>query len=725
VTGVWLIALVGTAFALRVFMSWNAVLGQEYVSFVETDAWYHMRLIDAVVRDFPNRIWHDPYLLHPGGEAVNAGPMFDWLVASVALVLGGGRPSARLVDLIGAFVPPVLGALTLLPVYVLGRELWSVRAGLLAAALVAGMPGQLLLRSTLGFTDHHCLEVLLTAVTMMLVVMSLREQQTRRARRLLALLAGVGLGAYCLTWGGAVWLMVVLGFWVGTQALVEWLEGREPRELLELLALVAGVAGIVVLPWVRTRPQFAYQALAAGTVLVALGAAAATTAAAARFGWSRRLTALGAAVMVGIGGGIVLLAAPDPLSNLLADAARVSPFRTGGYVYEAQPLMASKLWRPVPLWREYAAAALLAPIAMGVLATEVWSRRGRGATLMMVWLAASLLATFGQIRFAHYLGLNVALVVGWLCDRALVLWPWRLAPVGRVAPVALAMALLVPGVPEIQSNIRRDSLLESGWHDALLWMSANTPPPFNRGDVYFRPGPPGMDRSSYGVLAWWDHGYWISRIARRVPVTNPRQSNVADAAAFMLASDEVTANAARHRLDAKFVIASWELQARSQYARTSGYFGGIVVAAGRDVRDYCGLYVREGTATGPEDADLYCYPSYFQTAAVRLYVYGGRAAMPPGPVTVLASRRELRAGVPMNVVTAEWSFPTHAEASGFMAVAGRRDLRIVSRNLHETCVPLEAFRSYVPVFRSMVREGGVASPPTVQVFEYRGDATIH
>ena len=88
----------------------------------------------------------------PGGEPVNAGPFFDWLIAGAALVIGIGAPSPRLVDLVGAYTPPVIGALTAVPVYFLGRELFSRRAGLWAAFIVGVLPGQILLRSALGFT---------------------------------------------------------------------------------------------------------------------------------------------------------------------------------------------------------------------------------------------------------------------------------------------------------------------------------------------------------------------------------------------------------------------------------------------------------------------------------------------------------------------------------------------------------------------------------------------
>ena len=217
--GLTLAAIVAIAGALRMLLPWPSVFAENYVSFLETDAWYHMRLVDALVANFPWRLWQDPYLVHPGGEPVNAGPVFDWIIAAVALVLGGGSPSERLVDVVGACTPPVIGALTVLPVFVLGRELWSARAGLWAAFMVAVMPGQLLERSLLGFTDHHCLETLLSTTTMMCVVIALKRDATSARRWALA--GGVSLGAYLLTWGGGVLFVAFIVAWAGLQLAVD------------------------------------------------------------------------------------------------------------------------------------------------------------------------------------------------------------------------------------------------------------------------------------------------------------------------------------------------------------------------------------------------------------------------------------------------------------------------------------------------------------------------
>ena len=103
--------------------------------------------------------------------------------------------------------------------------------------------------------------------------------------------------------------------------------------------------------------------------------------------------------------------------------------------------------------------------------------------------------------------------------------------------------------------------------------------------------------------------------------------------------------------------------------------------------------------------------------AMRLYLFGGKATMPPGQVTVVASQRARADAIVVREITGEWTFDTYDEASAFVKNAARDDLRIVSKSLLATCVPLEAVEGYRQVFRSLDREGG-SGPHAVQIFEY-------
>ena len=72
-------------------------------------------------------------------------------------------------------MPAVLGALLVFPVYFIGKEMGGKSCGFVSAMIVAVLPGQIFSRTTLGFTDHHGAEILLSTLTMMFLLMAVRS----------------------------------------------------------------------------------------------------------------------------------------------------------------------------------------------------------------------------------------------------------------------------------------------------------------------------------------------------------------------------------------------------------------------------------------------------------------------------------------------------------------------------------------------------------------------
>ena len=79
-----LAAILAVALALRVWAPWGDVFG-ERVNFLETDAWYHVRLVDNQVRHFPHRITNDPYA-SLDGQRIAIAPLFDTIVATAVVL---------------------------------------------------------------------------------------------------------------------------------------------------------------------------------------------------------------------------------------------------------------------------------------------------------------------------------------------------------------------------------------------------------------------------------------------------------------------------------------------------------------------------------------------------------------------------------------------------------------------------------------------------------------
>ena len=78
---VFVALILAIAATLRLWAPWDDVLGSTRVNFLETDAWYHVRLAENQVRNFPHRVTVDPYA-SPNGQYVAVAPLFDVLVST-------------------------------------------------------------------------------------------------------------------------------------------------------------------------------------------------------------------------------------------------------------------------------------------------------------------------------------------------------------------------------------------------------------------------------------------------------------------------------------------------------------------------------------------------------------------------------------------------------------------------------------------------------------------
>ena len=428
--------------------------------------------------------------------------------------------------------------------------------------------------------------------------------------------------------------------------------------------------------------------------------------------------------------------ARDGWSSLAREIARISPWRPAGYVKEAMPLLRSSSGYPVPLWNEFTSCLFLALLG-GV--GYPWRRPAIASTrgvLLLLWTGVMFAATLGQMRFAYYLGVNAALFAGVACDE-LAAWAGRLrlrgSPLpGWAAAAALFLIVAVPAGARIKSQWGPESGFTDDWYDALQWLQANSPEPFGTDEAYYQPELAAQARNAsqaYGVLAWWDSGYWIMRVARRVPNTNPKQTQVRKVAASLLAETPDEVASALAPLGTRYVIVDAMLQASvtERNAGHLGYFSGITPWAGRRSTDYCQQYELPGSTASASVTQLYCFPKYYRTLAVRLYAFGGHAVTPIY-VTAIRWTDQKRGGRGVKQLEGQMTFGDTAEAERFIASRPAEHWRIASADPLVSCVALEAFTDFRQVFQSSGRQqaaSGGLGPSAVQIYEYRRFSDAH
>lgn len=154
----WL-SLFGVAIALRSLSFPFVFVGDRVRVPGGYDEFYHLRRIWFTVVNFPAGLAFDRYLDHPRGARPPWTPLFDWGIGALArLLAGAGSQSA--VEAVAVWVPPVLGALTIVAVALLARRCFGPAAGWLSGLLLAVLPVHIGY-SELSAVDHHVAVVLL------------------------------------------------------------------------------------------------------------------------------------------------------------------------------------------------------------------------------------------------------------------------------------------------------------------------------------------------------------------------------------------------------------------------------------------------------------------------------------------------------------------------------------------------------------------------------------
>src|SRR5688572_21707627 len=254
---IWLAAVLFVAAGLRVWAPWDDVVGADRVNFLETDAWYHIRLVENQVRNFPHRVTVDPYA-SPGGQYVAVAPLLDTVIATTVFLTQGRNASVEYIERVAAMVPAVVGVLAVAVVWALATIAFDRRAGLIAGLLAAILPGHFLDRTLVGFVDHHALEVLLSFATLLALALSTHRQEAlprqdapprQEARAPSSIVgpsaaAGFLLGLYLLAWASGSYFVAILAIWIVLVALLCTPENAAASG--KNAAIAAGIALLIV-----------------------------------------------------------------------------------------------------------------------------------------------------------------------------------------------------------------------------------------------------------------------------------------------------------------------------------------------------------------------------------------------------------------------------------------------------------------------------------------------
>ncbi len=776
-TGLTLVFFFGLALFLRIYLPHDQIFGGEWVKFSGVDAYYHMRMVDNLVHNFPHFFTFDPYLFFPKGALPTGGLgdvyLFDWLLAGVIWMIGLGSPSAHTIDAVAAYFPTVLAALTVIPVYFIGRQLFGRRAGIFAAGLIAVMPGEFLGRSLLGFTDHHIAETLLTTTAMLFLVMAVKTSQERgltcdhfwrqspamlRRPVIYGLLGGAFLTTYLVMWfGGLLFAFTVAAYFL-IQSVIDHLNHRSDDYLVPVglsFFIIPFLVALVI--YVRSALDVLY--LISLSIPLLLPAVLSMI--------SRLMTGMRIrapyypAVLVGLGAaGIGLFYNTSPsLFQYAWSKFSIFIWNSSPTIAEMQPLFID--WRRslegefsfAIAWGNFTTGFFISVILLlyWIFYTKIWRHRNSPEkNVLIVWSIVILLATLGQRRFAYYLAVNIALLTGYLSGQLLqraafgtgeakpgisppvaaagkgrqkrkkkdpVLFTWRQINISLVLS-AIFFFVFLPNLRATADITRQVPFTPpDAWVSSLYWLRENTPEPFGDPDFYFQrynhPAPGEVfdfPETAYGVAAWSDYGYWIARIARR-PVNSTPGPGGSSVAELFLARDEKEAQPVIEKLDSAYIVLD--------YLTVMEKFWALVQWAGKDRSQFYEAYLIPGKDNGYSKVNLF-YPEYYHTLAVRLYCFDGRAVTPR--VSTVVSYKEVLTpeGRLAKVLTDVNEFPGYQAALAYIENQESGGHKIVSDDPLSSPVPLVELQDYKLIHGSeeLVGQLDMGWQPAVKIFQY-------
>ena len=650
-----LVAILLIAAGLRVWAPWDDVLGGSRVNFLETDAWYHVRLAESQARNFPHRVTNDPYAA-PAGQYVAVAPLLDTIIATTAFLTQGRHASTAYIERVAAFVPAIVGVLAVAAVWWLATIAFDRRAGFFAGLLAAVLPGHFLDRTLIGFVDHHALEVLLSFATLGCIAYGS------------AIGAGVALGLYLLAWASGSYFVFILALWLVLAAII----APERRASVGRFTAAAGAIALAIVVVFQDPGLFRYNtqlAALAGLIAIAL---------VVMYFAGRLVQVIGVVAVVSVASVLIVwLALPGLFNQVATDLNRFRPDLTRMAVLEARPLfLYSGNWQWAQPWIFFRSGFYVGLVAVAGLAWATVRSRRVDHLLIVCFTIANYLATLGQNRFGYYLVPATAVVISWLAVRIL---DWggvphadnphptvksRLPFRRELAVITVAGVIIAPNLVPAAITTTRSGGMPQYWFDTMQWLRTNTPEPFGSADHYYARYPKSEAPASFSVMNWWDQGYWIVQTARRVPVSNPTQGGATTSARFLTATTEQDALAILAREHSKYVVVDWELPFRDgANGALQGRFQNLADWAGIPASRFYSLCFARRNDSEPWQAIWLYREAYYQSMVYRLMVLGGQEARPLNNTWVVELRDRTDAtGRQFCEVVNRWSYPRPEDA---------------------------------------------------------------
>jgi dolichyl-diphosphooligosaccharide--protein glycosyltransferase len=496
------------------------------------DPLFQLRVTEYVVENgFSSWFtWHDTMSWYPWGRDI-ATSSYPGVPFTGAFVYFLARALSLDVTVfqVCLYFPVLMGAITCIVAYFLGRDLGSSTTGLLAAFFMA-ISEAFIGRTSLGFYDTENIGIFGMTVITLFFLRSLDSDRSLKERLVYGVVAGLSLGYTFASWGATRYVVGLLILFV----LTVLVSGRFERRHLISYALTLGVGFAIALfvPRLGTKYLMSTENIAAillGLLLVVYEVAR------QKLEERQTLILIGGLVIALVLGVLVLEAAgvANPISGKFGFGRVLFP---GGKSSE-NPLSESVAEHKRAVWSNFfgtfGLAFPLAVLGAYFAVNNLDDRRLYGA----IFFITAVYFTGSMTRLSLILSIPVSLMASYgltelvtpfisLIKRKAVTGRRRRKVVwqgiSKELSIVFILFILVATLPTVWSTARGSnrptSMASSGvpalfgdrypqdWLQALNWMKDNL-------------------EDDAVVVSWWDYGYWIEAIGGQTTLADGATTN--------------------------------------------------------------------------------------------------------------------------------------------------------------------------------------------------------
>ena len=684
---VFLLFFMGLALVIRLIPA-LFIKDPRFLYIFDTDSWYTIRQIEVMVKDFPVYNWFDPMTAYPTGKIIGWGPLFPGIAATLCLITGATTRSG--IIYMSGWVSPLMAVIMVPLMYQLGKTVWNWKAGIISAGIISVVSIQYFSMSSYGWVDHHIAEVLFSSLFFLFYIFTLKYMEshpvdfksgnTLHFPLFLSSITGVIFFLALLSSTTVILSLVVIAVYMLIQNIQNSFINRNSNNLFVVNFVMLSVVAILLFLFGFKSEGISLTGYSIGIVYVHFAIIAETVVLfilSSIFRGKKILYLTSLAVI--FAGGTILTQIYPPFHSL---AQQVLTLVSGTTVYSVG-VVETLPWTFSGAWENFNFALILMAGGLIILGYHIVKTRRDEYIFILVWSVIILLLTIRFQRFQYYFTVNLVLISGVCIAEPLT---WRnnqiidyirrifsrvfkipLSPITtggnkdiknsspakrdtkktiKIPPksktnrieslkIIIVISLLALTLGFFAISISQDISygistphheISPDWIETLTWIKTNTP---LTGIDYFKSyearGFSYPDRS-YGIIAVWDAGHWITFFAQRIPISNPFQDNLAGSsgtAAYFLSQNESQADEILQSLGGKYVITNSDM-AIDTFTNLVPWQSGSV-----DISPYIKWFLVPEETNPSNLLKVHLYDNaYFQTMVARLHNFDGSMQTP-------------------------------------------------------------------------------------------------